>query len=161
KTDVSDAAWLAQLGAHGLLRASFVPDEPIRRLRDLTRTRTAITRARVRETQRLEKVLEDAGVKLSVVVSDITGTTGRSILTALVAGERDPEVLADLAVRTLRAKIPELSASLAGRFTEHHAFLVATHLRLIDQHDQAIAAVTARIEDLMAPFQPARDLIVS
>src|SRR5690606_29093574 len=95
------------------------------------------------------------------VVSDITGTTGRSILTALVAGERDPEVLADLAVRTLRAKIPELSASLAGRFTEHHAFLVATHLRLIDQHDQAIAAVTARIEDLMAPFQPARDLIVS
>ncbi len=106
KTDVADAACLAQLGAHGLLRASFVPPEPIRALRDLTRTRTAITPERVREVQRLEKVPEDAGIKLSVVVSDITGTTGRTILGALVAGERDPGVLAELSVRTLRTKIP-------------------------------------------------------
>lgn len=161
KTDVSDAAWLAQLGAHGLFRASFVPDEPIRQLRDLTRARTAITRERVREVQRVEKVLEDAGVKLFVVVSDITGTTGRAILEALIAGQREPDALADLAVRTLRAKIPEVSASLAGRFSEHHAFLIATHLRLIDQHDEAIASVTARIEEMMTPFLPARELIVS
>lgn len=161
KTDVSDAAWLAQLCAHGLLRPSFVPPEPIRQLRDLTRTRTAVTRARVREIQRLEKVLEDAGIKLSIVVSDICGVTGRAILTALCAGQRDPDVLADLAVRSLRAKIPRLRAALAGRFTEHHAFLVTTHLRLIDQHDAAITSLTARIEDLMVPFQPARELIVS
>lgn len=161
KTDVSDAAWLAQLGAHGLLRASFVPPAPIRALRDLTRTRTAITRERVREVQRLEKVLEDSGIKMSVVVSDITGTTGRAILAALVAGERDPAVLADLSVRTLRAKIPALTQALAGRFTDHHAFLVATHLQLIDGYDVTIASVTARIEELMAPFQAARKLITS
>lgn len=106
KTDVSDAAWLAQLAAHGLLRASFVPPEPIRRLRDLTRTRTAITRERGREIQRLEKVLEDAGIKLSVVVSDINGVSSRSMLQALVKGERDPAVLAELSVKQLRRKIP-------------------------------------------------------
>lgn len=161
KTDVSDAGWLAQLGAHGLLRPSFVPPEPIRQLRDLTRTRTAITRERVREVQRVEKVLEDAGVKLSVVVSDITGTTGRAILDAMVAGERDPHTLAELSVRTLRAKIPQLTAALAGRFTDHHGFLVRTHLQLIDQHDAAIASVTERIEALMTPFLPARELITS
>lgn len=161
KTDVSDAAWLAQLGAHGLLRASFVPPEPVRHLRDLTRTRTAVARERVREVQRLEKVLEDAGIKLSLVASDITGTSGRAILGALVGGTRDPAVLADLSVRTLREKIPQLTAALAGRFTEHHAFLVATHLRLIDQHDAAITAITGRIEELMEPFLPARQLISS
>ncbi|ANS79346.1 Mobile element protein [Serinicoccus hydrothermalis] len=101
KTDVSDAAWLAQLAAHGLLRASFVPPEPIRALRDLTRTRTAITRARTREAQRLEKVLEDAGIKLSVVATDIMGVSGRAMLEALIAGEHDPAVLADLAHPTL------------------------------------------------------------
>lgn len=161
KTDVSDASWLAQLGAHGLLRASFVPDPDIRRLRDLTRTRTAITRERVRIKQRLEKVLEDAGIKLSLVASDITGTSGRAILAAMVAGEGDPGVLAELSVRTLRAKIPQLEAALAGRFTDHHAFLVATHLRQIEQHDAAIASVTARIEELMVPFRPARELIMT
>jgi len=109
KTDVCDATWLAQLGAHGLVRGSFVPPEPIRHLRDLTRTRTAVTRERGREVQRLEELLEDAGIKLSSVASDITGVSGRAMLEALVAGQRDPEVLADLALRRLRSKIPALT----------------------------------------------------
>ncbi len=128
KTDVSDAAWLAQLGAHGLVRGSFVPPEPIRQLRDLTRTRSAIVRERAREAQRLEKLLEDAGIKLSSVAADITGVSGRAMLDALVAGERDPEALAQLARRRLRAKIPELGEAPTGRFNEHHAFLVRLHL---------------------------------
>jgi transposase len=161
KTDVSDAAWLAQLAAHGLVRASFVPPVPIRHLRDLTRTRTAITRERTREAQRLEKVLEDAGIKLSVVATDITGTSGRAILGAMVAGERDPAVLADLSVRQLRAKIPALKQALVGRFTDHHAFLVDLHLKLIDQHTAAIDTITDRIEEAMLPFRAARDLITS
>ncbi len=99
KTDVSDAAWLADLGAHGLLRASFVPPEPIRVLRDLTRARTVITRERTKEIQRLEKLLEDCGIKLSAVASDIVGVSGRAMLEALIAGQRDPAVLADLAKR--------------------------------------------------------------
>ena len=107
KTDVSDAAWLAELGAHGLVRGSFVPPEPIRQLRDLTRTRTTITRDRAREIQRLEKLLEDAGIKLSSVARDITGVSGRLMLAALIAGERDPAQLAELAKRRMRAKIPE------------------------------------------------------
>lgn len=159
KTDVSDAAWLAELGAHGLLRASFVPPEPIRQLRDLTRTRSAITRERTREAQRLEKVLEDAGIKLSVVASDIIGVSGRAILGAMVAGQRDSAALADLSLRQLRAKIPELTSALEGRFGEHHAFLVELHLNLIDQHTAAIATLTERIEEVMAPFRVARDLI--
>ena len=159
KTDVSDAAWLAQLAAHGLLRASFVPPEPIRRLRDLTRTRTAITRERGREIQRLEKVLEDAGIKLSVVVSDINGVSSRSMLQALVKGERDPAVLAELSVKQLRRKIPALTQALQGRFTDHHAFLVELHLDFITEHTTRIDALTERIEKVMAPFQAKRDLI--
>lgn len=161
KTDVSDAAWLAQLAAHGLLRASFVPPPPIRQLRDLTRTRTAITRERTREAQRLEKVLEDAGIKLSVVATDITGVSGRAILAAMVAGERDPATLAELSVQRLRVKIPALTQALAGRFTEHHAFLVQLHLNLIDQHTAAIDTLTVRIEEAMVPFRAARELITS
>ncbi len=106
KTDVSDAAWLAQLGAHGLVRGSFVPPEPIRQLRDLTRTRTTITRERAREIQRVEKLLEDAGIKLSSVATDISGVSGRAMLEALIAGQRDPAELAELAKRRLRRKIP-------------------------------------------------------
>jgi len=123
KSDVSDAAWLADLGAHGLVRGSFVPPAPIRQLRDLTRTRTAITRERGREVQRLEKLLEDAGIKLSSVASDINGVSGRAMLEAMIAGQRDPAVLADLAKRRLRSKIPALTEALTGRFSEHHAFL--------------------------------------
>src|SRR5215208_5284684 len=109
KSDVSDAAWLAQLGAHGLVRGSLVPPAPIRELRDLTRARTIMTRERGRDIQRLEKLLEDAGIKLSSVASDITGVSGRLMLQALIDGQRDPAVLADLAKRRLRHKIPELT----------------------------------------------------
>ena len=112
KSDVSDATWLAQLGAHGLVRGSFVPPAPIRELRDLTRARTMMTRERGREIQRLEKLLEDAGIKLSSVASDITGVSGRLMLQALIEGQRDPAVLADLAKRRLRIKIPELTEAL-------------------------------------------------
>jgi transposase len=161
KTDVNDAQWLAQLGAHGLVRGSFVPPEPIRQLRDLARTRTAIVRERAREFQRLEKLLEDAGIKLSSVASELTGVSSRAMLDALVQGERDPAVLADMAKRRLRSKIPELTEALHGRFGEHHAFLVKLHLDLIDQHTVAIELLTARIEEAMAPFRGARDLMVT
>lgn len=159
KTDVADATWLAQLGAHGLVRASFVPPEPIRHLRDLTRTRTAIVRERGREAQRLEKLLEDAGIKLSAVASDILGVSGRAMLDALIAGERDPSMLANLARRRLRSKIPALTEALTGRFTEHHAFLAQLHLDLIDRHTSAVEALTARIEVVLEPFQGFRELI--
>jgi len=161
KTDVSDAAWLSQLGAHGLVRGSFVPPEPIRQLRDLTRTRTAITRERGREIQRLEKLLEDAGIKLSSVASDITGVSGRAMLEALIDGQRDPAALADLARRRLRSKIPALTEALTGRFSDHHAFLTRIHLDLIDRHTQAITDVTERIEQVNEPFRAFRTLICS
>jgi transposase len=159
KSDVSDATWLAQLGAHGLVRGSFVPPEPIRQLRDLTRTRTAITRERGREAQRLEKLLEDAGIKLSAVASDILGVSGRAMLEALIAGDRDPAALAELAKRRLRSKIPALTEALTGRFSEHHAFLARVHLDLIDRHTEAIDQLTARIEAAMEPFRGFRELI--
>ncbi len=161
KTDVSDAAWLAQLGAHGLVRGSFVPPEPIRKLRDLTRTRTTIVRERAREIQRLEKLLEDTGIKLSSVATDLTGVSGRAMLDALVAGERDPNILADMAKRRLRSKIPELTEALTGRFNDHHAFLVRVQLELIDQRTRIIDELTAHIEEEMIPFRAARDLMVT
>lgn len=161
KTDVSDATWLAQLGAHGLLRASFVPPQPIRELRDLTRTRTAITRERSREVQRLEKLLEDAGIKLSSVATDIVGVSGRAMLQALADGERDPHVLADLARLSLRKKTPQLVEALTGRFTDHHAFMVRMHLGLIDQHTKAITELSERIEVVIEPFRGFCDLICS
>jgi len=159
KSDVSDAAWLAQLGAHGLVRGSLVPPEPIRQLRDLTRTRTALTRDRTREVQRLEKVLEDAGIKLSSVASSIMGLSGRDMLDALADGERDPAVLAQMARRALRGKISQLTEALQGRFTDHHAFMVRMHLDLIDQHTAAIDELTDRIEKVIEPFRAFRDLI--
>jgi transposase len=161
KTDVSDAAWLAQLGAHGLLRGSFVPPEPIRQLRDLTRTLTTLVRERAREIQRLEKLLEDAGIKLSSVATDITGVSGRAMLEALIAGQRDPTELAELAKRRLRSKIPALTEALTGRFAEHHAFLARLHLDLIDQHSRAVEELTARIEVVIEPFRGARDLMIT
>ena len=161
KTDVSDAQWLAELGAHGLVRGSFVPPAPIRQLRDLTRTRTTVTRNRAREIQRLEKLLEDAGIKLSSVASDISGVSGRLMLDALIAGERDPVELAELAKRRLRSKIPELTEALTGRFGDHHAFLAQVHLDLIDQHTRAIEELTDRIEVVIEPFRGDRDLLVT
>jgi transposase len=159
KTDVADATWLAQLGAHGLVRACFVPPPAIRELRDLTRTRTSITRERSREVQRLEKLLEDSGIKLSSVASDITGVSGPAMLDALTNGDRDPARLAELVQRRMRVKIPELTQALAGRFTEHHAFLARLHPDLIDQHTTAIGRLTERIEVVLEPFRAFHDLI--
>jgi transposase len=161
KTDVSDAAWLADLGAHGLVKASFVPPPPIRALRDLTRTRTVITRERTREVQRLEKLLEDAGIKLSSVASNITGVSGRAMLEALIAGQRDPAVLADLAQRRMRSKIPALTEALTGRFNDHHAFMARLFLDRIDAHTADIGRLDERIEEAMAPFRAARELLMS
>ncbi|MGH3958045.1 IS110 family transposase [Mycobacterium sp.] len=161
KTDVSDAAWLADLGAHGLVTASLVPPPPIRALRDLTRARTHITRERSREVMRLEKLLEDAGIKLSSVATDITGVSGRAMLEALIAGQRDPAMIADLAKRTLRRKIPDLTEALVGRFNEHHAFMVRLFLDRIDAHTADIGRLDERIEEAMAPFRAARDLLIS
>lgn len=161
KSDVSDAAWLAELGAHGLVRASFVPPEPIRVLRDLTRARTTIAQSRTKEIGRLETLLEDAGIKLSSVACEITGVSGRAMLEALINGQRDPAVLADLAKRQLRKKIPALTEALRGRFNDHHAFMVRLYLDRIDAHEADIARLDARIEEVIKPFQPARDLLVS
>jgi transposase len=123
--------------------------------------RTAITRERGREIQRLEKLLEDAGIKLSSVASDITGVSGRAMLEAMIAGQDDPAALADLAKRRLRLKIPALTEALTGRFTEHHGFLARVHLGLIDRHTSAIEDITARIEVVIEPFQGFRDLIAT
>ena len=153
KTDVSDAAWIARLVEHGLVRPSFVPPPQIRRLRDLTRYRSALIGERTREKQRLEKVLEDAGIKLSVFICDVFGVSGRAMLQALIAGERDPQVLAEHARARMRRKIPVLVEALTGRFGEHHAFLCATMLAHIDTLDATIRAVTARIETEIRPLQ--------
>ncbi|GAB3609406.1 IS110 family transposase [Humibacter ginsengiterrae] len=161
KTDVSDAAWLAQLAAHGLLRASLVPPEPVRQLRDLTRARTIAGRDQTRIQHRLEKFLESSGIKLSSVVSDPTGVSARLMLEALASGEHDPVVLANLAKGTMRNKIPQLQDALIGRFTEHHAFMVRQYLAQIDQEQQLIDALTERVEELIAPFRAARDVLVT
>lgn len=159
KSDVSDAAWLADLGAHGLVKGSFVPPPPIRELRDLTRMRSVFTQDRTREWARMEKLLEDAGIKLSTVTSSMTLVSVRLMLDALVGGERDPHRLADLAKGALRKKIDLLNEALFGRFGDHHAFMVKTHLAMIDQLDAAIGDLDERIEVRMAPFQGFADLI--
>jgi len=159
KTDVSDAAWLAQLGAHGLVRSCFVPPADIRRIRDLTRARTAITDERSREIQRLEKMLEGSGIKLSSVATDITGASGRAMLEALIRGEDDPETLASLAKARMRTKIPQLIEALTGRFNDHHAFMAKLFLDRIDAQTADLERVEARLEALMTPFAPARELL--
>lgn len=145
KTDVKDAEWLCDLVEHGLVRPSFVPPEPIRQLRDLTRYRTDVVRERTREAQRLEKFLEDTGIKLSSVVSDLLGKSARNMLEALIAGERDPLVLSELALGPMRGKRPVLAEALTGRFTAHHAFLVRTMLDRIDAARAADEHITAEI----------------
>lgn len=161
KTDISDAAWLADLGAHGLVHASFVPPPPIRELRDLTRARTTITRERTREIQRLEKLLEDACIKLSSVASEITGVSGRLMLQALIDGQDDATVLAELARGRMRAKIPELTEALKGRFSAHHRYMTSMYLRRIDAHTADINDLSDRIEKAIGPFRLARELLVS
>ena len=152
KTDVSDAAWLCQLGECGLLKASFVPPEPIRQLRDLTRYRSTLATERSREAQRLEKELEDAGIKLASVATDILGVSGRAMLAALIDGERDVHVLAEMAKARMRPKIPQLVQALTGNFGDHHAFLCRLHLERIDQLTTAIGELSARIEEQIRPF---------
>jgi len=153
KTDVADAVWLAQLAECGLLRASFVPPEPIRQLRDLTRYRTVLAEERTREAQRLEKELEDAGIKLSSFATDILGISGRAMLEALIRGERDARVLAEMARGRMRSKIPDLVQAMIGRFGEHHAFLCRMHLDRIDAISRDITTLSTRIEQVMAPFR--------
>jgi transposase len=157
KTDRLDAVWLAKLAERGMLRPSFVPPPPIRRLRDLTRYRVDLVGVRTAEKQRVEKLLEDAQIKLSVVAADIFGVSGRAMLAALVAGERDPKRLAQLARTRLRAKLGQLQEAFTGRFSDHHAFLLQTMLGRIDQASADIAELEARIDELVAPFQAAVD----
>jgi transposase len=162
KTDVKDAEWIAQLLECGLLRGSFVPPPVIRDLRDLTRYRKRLVQDRTREAQRVQKVLEDAGVKLASVGSDVLGVSGRKMLDALIAGERDPDVLAELAVGKLRRKVPELSDALAAsRFRAHHAVMLSEHLAHIDHIDAAIARLDEQVDRLMAPFGDDRDRLAT
>jgi transposase len=155
KTDVIDAVWLCKLAERQMLRPSFVPPLPIRRLRDLTRYRVDLVAARTAEKNRVEKLLEDACIKLSVVASDIFGVSGRAMMAALIAGERDPKVLAQPARRRLRTKITRLEDAFNGHFDEHHRFLLARMLGRIDSIDADIAAVDEQIEAHLAPFAAA------
>jgi transposase len=152
KTDTADASWLAQLAECGLLRGSFVPPKEIARLRDLTRYRTKIVQERVREVQRLQKLLEDAGVKLTSLATDITGVSGRQMIEALISGERDPEVLAEMARTSMRPKIPELKKAMVGRFDEHHGLLARMFLDHIDQLRAIEARLDKEVDRLMVPF---------
>ena len=152
KTDVLDCVWIAQLLEHGLLRGSFVPPVPIREVRDLTRYRKALIQDRTRVANRLHKALEDAGVKLASVASDILGVSGRAMLQALAQGTTDPAILADLARGRLRGKLPALRAALAGRFRSHHAFLVGQLLGHLDYIDEAIVTLSTELESRLAPF---------
>lgn len=154
KTDVTDSDWLAQLLECGLLKGSFVPPRPIRDLRDLTRYRKEQIRDRTREINRLHKVLEDAGLKLSCVATDVMGVSGRAMLNALLHGTTDPAVLADLAKGKLRRKLPALRDALQGHFRAHHALLVGQILAKVDFLDALIANLTTEIDWLVAPFEP-------
>jgi transposase len=152
KTDRLDAVWLCKVAERQMLRPSFVPPPAIRQMRDLTRYRVDLIETRTAEKQRVEKLLEDALIKLTVVVSDPFGVSGRAIMAALVAGERDPAVLAGLARGTLRAKTGPLTEALTGRFSEHHAFLLTQMLNRIDTISADIGTVQARIDAQIAPF---------
>jgi transposase len=159
KTDVSDAAWLCQLLEAGLLQRSFVPPKPIRALRNLTRYRKALIGERQREANRLHKILEDTGIKLDCVATDILGVSGRAMLEALVAGTTDPHILAELARGKLRAKIPALREALVGRFDAQHALIVSTILAHLDFLDEQVALLSGAIEEQIAPFAAAVELL--
>jgi transposase len=157
KTDTLDAVWLCKLAERQMLRPSFVPPRPIRQLRDVARYRADLVAARTAEKQRVEKLLEDAQIKLSVVASDIFGVSGRAMLAALVAGERDPKVLAQLARTRLRAKLGPLEEAFTGFFTDQHAFLLAKMLARVDALDADLAELDAKIQELIAPFAGAAE----
>lgn len=153
KRDVGDAQWLAELLRHGLLSPSFVPDRPARELRELTRHRSTLVRARTAEVNRLQKTLEGANIKLASVVSDVTGVSARAMLGEVLAGNDDAAALADLAVGQLRRKLPELEAALTGRMSAHQRFMLARHLAHIDFLDAEIAAVGTEIGERLRPFE--------
>jgi transposase len=161
KTDVADSVWICQLVEHGLVRPSFVPPKPIRELRDLTRYRKALIQERTREAQRLQKVLEDAGIKLGTVASDVLGASGRAMLDALVSGTHDPAVLAELAKGRLRAKLPALREALEGRFRTHHALLLGELLAHLDYLDEAIDRLSNQVARVVAPFSPLLALLIT
>ncbi len=155
KTDRLDAVWLAKVAERGMIRPSFVPPAEIRRLRDVTRYRSDLVEARTAEKQRVEKLLEDAQIKLSVVASDVFGVSGRAMLAALIGGQRDPKVLAGLARSRLRGKLVELEEAFTGYFTDHHARLLTKMLTRIDGLSADIAELDAMIEEMVAPFAAA------
>lgn len=161
KTDVNDAAWIADLLAHGLIRSSFVPPAPIQALRDLTRTRKQLVREIAQHTLRIQKTLEDANLKLGSVLSSIVGASGRAILTALIAGQSDPERLADLAQGTARRKRAALIEALRGRVTPHHRRLLKLHLELIGALERALEAVDADVGKLLAPIRQSARLLTT
>jgi transposase len=161
KTDVKDCEWIAQLLQHGLLKASFVPPAPLRALRDLTRQRTQLVGEHSAVANRIQKVLEDANLKLGAVATDVLGVSGRDMLEAIVAGETDPAKLADKARKRLREKIPALQVALQGRVTEHHRFLLRMHLDHLAHLEGLIGRLNERIEEVMAPFAEAAERLTA
>ncbi|MBW6504241.1 IS110 family transposase [bacterium] len=160
KSDVNDTTWIANLLAHGLIRGSFVPPTVIQELRDLTRSRKQLVREIAQHTQRLQKVLEDANVKLTEVLSDVLGKSGRAIIESLIAGEKDPEILANLACGSrLKASHEELVAALHGRVTSHHRFLLKIHLGQIDALDAAVRELEVRVGEALGPFRESAELL--
>jgi transposase len=157
KTDVKDAEWIAQLLQHGLLTPSFIPPPPIRQMRDLTRQRTQLVRERATVANRVQKVLEDANIKLASVASDPLGVSGRAMIRALIAGEEDPDALAELARMRLRAKLPQLREALFGLVTEHHRFLLQVQMDQLEHLEGLIARFDERIAGAMAPFAGAAE----
>jgi transposase len=161
KTDVSDAAWIADLLAHGLVRGSFVPPAPVQELRDLTRTRKQLVREIAQHTLRLQKVLEDANLKVASVLSNILGLSGRSMIAALIAGETDPERLADLAQGLARKKKKELTEALRGRITPHHRGLLKLHMQLIAALEAALQEVDASVGKALEPIRVGARLLTT
>jgi transposase len=155
KTDVKDCQWLAQLLQAGLLQGSFIPERPQRELRDLTRHRSQLVAEKNRAANRIQKILEDANIKLASVASDILGVSGRDMLRALIRGETDAKKMADLARRQLRSKIPELRPALEGKVTEHHRFMLAELLNHLEYLESRIEEFSRRIEEVSRPFAPA------
>jgi transposase len=161
KTDVNDATWIADLLAHGLIRSSFVPPAPIQELRDLTRTRKQLVREISQHSLRIQKTLEDANVKLGSVLSNVLGSSGRAILQALIAGQSDPEQLAELAQGTARKKRTELVAALHGRIKPHHRRLLKVHLELIAALEQALLEIDADVGKTLAPIHSSARLLTT
>jgi transposase len=159
KSDVKDAQWLADLLAVGLIRASFVPPAPVYELRDLTRTRKQLVREVGRHTQRLQKILEDANIKLTETISDILGQSGRAMVQALIAGETDPERLATLARGRLKASHGQLVDALHGCVTAHHRFMLKLHLEQIEALETGLVSLEQRLQEALAPFRAATDLL--